>query len=145
MPHKRAKQSAQNTAMVKAAVGLLRRIGAGATGVAAQLTPEAWSRKLQELQDRAAAGDSGASDILSMIGVASMVTGAGVGLGTSRLLGGDSAGSQLLGAGLGTAIGAAPGLFAGGDDADEKVLLPGLGGETTDVMERAMPKTKGFK
>lgn len=145
LPEESDKESASKSDLVKAALNMLQRIGSGTTGLAAEITPESWSRKLRQLQARAAAGDETAGDILSMLGVASMVTGAGAGLGVSRLLGSESAGGQALGAGLGTALGAAPGLLPSSADVDEEVLVPGFGGTGPDVLEQAKPKMKELK
>jgi hypothetical protein len=97
--------------MKKKAFDPLQSVGTGVTRILGRFTPEQWSSKLSKLRARAEFGDSTASELLSIIGVASVVLGAGVGMYASSKLGGGSRGGSMLGSAIGGLLGAAPSLM----------------------------------
>lgn len=104
----RAKKSArveQLAGILKQAfdMGPLADIGSGLTRIVQKFTPEKWSFKLNQLRTRAALGDQKATELLSIIGVASVVLGSASGMAAGRAIGG----------GIGRDIGGATGALLG--------------------------------
>lgn len=91
--------------MKKKAFEPLQSVGAGVTRVLSRFSPQQWSGKLNSLRTRAELGDSKASELLSIIGVASIVLGSGIGM----AVGGKGKGG-LFGSAVGGLLGAAPAL-----------------------------------
>lgn len=91
-----------------ASLDVLQRVDSGAAQFG-RLGGSGWAAKIDELQRRADEGDESALDLLRMLGVASLMVGAGAGMGAARLTGSNRVG---LGAGLGTLAGAAPAMLA---------------------------------
>jgi len=120
---KRVKKSArvnQLAGILKQAfdMGPLADIGSGLARIAQRFTPQQWSTKLNQLRTRAALGDQRATEILSIIGVTSIVLGSTSGMAIGRAIGG-GAGRDIGGA-TGALLGAAPILK------HERPTLPGL-------------------
>jgi len=97
--------------MKKKAFDPLQSVGTGVTRILGRFTPEQWSAKLSKLRDRAEFGDSRASELLSIIGVASVVLGTGAGMYAGSKLGGGSRGGSMLGSAIGGLLGASPSLM----------------------------------
>lgn len=91
----------------------LQSVGAGVTRILGKFTPKQWASKINNLRMRAEFGDSSASDLLSIIGVASIVLGSGIGMFTGSKLGGR--GGELFGSAVGGLAGAAPALMGGSE------------------------------
>lgn len=94
----------------KAAFEPLQAVGAGVTNILGKFTPTQWSNKINKLRTRAQLGDSKAAELLSIIGVASIVLGSGLGMYAGSKLG---KGSGLFGSALGGLVGASPALMSG--------------------------------
>jgi len=92
--------------MKKKALDPLQSVGSGVTRILSRFTPQQWSGKINNLRNRAELGDSKASELLSMIGVASIVLGSGLGMAV-----GGKGGGGLFGSAVGGLMGAAPALM----------------------------------
>ena len=89
----------------------IQSVGTGVTRLLSRFTPEQWSKKINSLRDRAQLGDAKATELLSIIGVASIVLGGGAGMVAGTALGGQGGG--LFGSTVGGLIGASPALVGG--------------------------------
>jgi len=94
-------------------------IGSGILSLGGKLGGEQWAKKLNRLKVRADAGDESAQQILSVLGMGSVVLGAGTGAAVGGLLG-----HSGVGGAAGAALGAAP-AFASSDK-KTPVLMPGF-------------------
>lgn len=103
----------------------IQRIGSGLAGVG-KLGGTGLASKITQLRQRAAAGDKGAEDILSMLGVVSIALGSGAGAFTTHKLGL----GRLLGATGGAVLGTAPALASG--EKKTPITLPGFSVDSAD-------------
>lgn len=97
-------------------------IGRGLLDLGSKFGGKKWVQKLNRLKERAAAGDESAAHTLSVLGMSSMMLGAG--LGTAI---GNQVDLPMLGGAAGAALGAAPSLIS--QEKRTNVLLPGFAGE----------------
>jgi hypothetical protein len=97
-------------------------VGAGMLSLGGRLGGKQWAKRLSRLKARADAGDESAQQILSALGIGSMLMGAGTGAVVGKFLGYPS-----IGGAAGAALGVAPALAAG--EKKTPVLMPGFTGE----------------
>lgn len=112
-------------------------VGRGLLNLGSRIGGKSWVNKLNRIKARAEAGDTSAQRILSVLGMSSMMLGAGVG----TMLG-NKADMPVLGGAVGAALGAAPSLASG--EKKTNVLMPGFASETRaeEQMEPTMQPEK---
>ena len=118
LPEK-AKKSSQEKA---AELGAFSLVGRGLLNIGSKFGGKAWTDKLNKLRSRAEAGDESAQRLLSVLGMSSMMLGAGLGTAAGRV-----AGSPVLGGAVGATLGAAPSLVRG--EKKTPILVPGFASE----------------
>jgi len=112
-------------------------IGGGLLSLGSKFGGDRWVNRLNRIRARAEAGDTSAERILSVLGMSSMMLGAGVGTAL-----GNKANMPVLGGAVGAALGAAPSLVS--KEKKTNVLMPGFASETRaeEEMEPTMNPEK---
>jgi hypothetical protein len=126
---KKVKKSPQEKA---AEFSAFQSVGRGLLNIGSKFGGQRWTSKLNKLRARAEAGDESAQRLLSVLGMSSMMLGAGLGTAVGRV-----ADSPVLGGAVGAALGAAPSLVRG--EKKTPVLVPGFASEKQEEEQLTPP------
>jgi len=135
---KKLPEKKKETPQEKAAkFNAFQSVGGGLLSLGSKFGGKGWVNKLNRIRERAETGDEAAQRILSVLGMSSMMLGAGVGTAL-----GSKADMPVLGGAVGAALGAAPSLIS--KEKKTNVLMPGFASETRaeDQMEPTMQPEK---
>lgn len=132
----RVEKKKDKSAQEKAAeLAGFQSIGSGLLTTGQKFGGKRWVDRLNRLRERAIAGDESAQQLLSILGMSSMMLGAGLGAAAGRYVG-----HPGLGGAAGAALGAAPALVSG--EKKTPVIVPGF---TADTETEVKSSTNNFK